>query len=468
MNLLLSNLVPGLKEQVAPIDLSPTSRQNLRPIYEPFSGAWQRGFAESRHQNPLYYGPLFRCVTLIASDIAKLGVRLTELIDGIWVETTSPSFSPVLRKPNRFQTWVQFIESWVLSKLIHGNAYVLKVRNNRGGPQSGNVIALYVLDPHLVSPMVAPGATVFYSLKPDNLSPVEEAIVVPASEIMHDRINPLFHPLCGVTPVLAAALSGELGSSIQRQAIAFHKNGTRPSGILTSPDEIDPDTARRLKADFEKNYSGDNFYRLAVAGNGLEFKPIMSTSVDAQLVEHLKLSGEMVCQPFGVPLFKVGLGGPLNNNINVQVLNQIYYSDCLHKHIEDMEHVLDDGLGLPANYGIEFLVRNLLRMDGAAQMSFLGTGVERSIMTINDARKELGLLPVEGGDDIWMQQQDFSLRNLARRDRIPPPLPSQIEPTSEDESPEEIADQELGLQDLETAWTSLLQKELPAFDQKAV
>ena len=51
--------------------------------------------------NPIVYG----CVTLIASDIGKLPLRLVEQdADGIWNETTSPAFSPVLRKPNRYQT----------------------------------------------------------------------------------------------------------------------------------------------------------------------------------------------------------------------------------------------------------------------------------------------------------------------------------------------------------------------------
>jgi phage portal protein BeeE len=37
----------------------------------------------------------------------------------------------VLRKPNRFQTRIQFLESWALSKLSRGNTYVLKQRDNR-------------------------------------------------------------------------------------------------------------------------------------------------------------------------------------------------------------------------------------------------------------------------------------------------------------------------------------------------
>jgi HK97 family phage portal protein len=92
----------------------------------------------------------FACMTLIASDVAKLRCKLVEQNKGIWTETDIPAFSPVLRKPNRFQNRIQFWESWILSKLTRGNTYVLKERDQRGV-----VVALYVLDPNRVRPLVA-------------------------------------------------------------------------------------------------------------------------------------------------------------------------------------------------------------------------------------------------------------------------------------------------------------------------
>src|SRR5262245_9791020 len=90
----------------------------------PFTGAWRRNM-EVRLPDVLSYSPLYACVTLIASDIGKLTLRLVEQDDdGIWEEVENPAFSPVLRKPNRYQTRMKFIESWLTSKLIQGNTYV--------------------------------------------------------------------------------------------------------------------------------------------------------------------------------------------------------------------------------------------------------------------------------------------------------------------------------------------------------
>jgi HK97 family phage portal protein len=120
-------------------------------IRESRTGAWQRN--ERVHLGTAAANPtVFRCATLIASDIAKMCLDLvSETADGIWTEASSPSFSPVLARPNRFQNTIQFMLSWVLSKLLHGNAYVLKERDNR------NVVTgLYILDPTRVKPLVAP------------------------------------------------------------------------------------------------------------------------------------------------------------------------------------------------------------------------------------------------------------------------------------------------------------------------
>jgi phage portal protein BeeE len=160
-------------------------------VRESFTGAWQRNITVDR-QTVLSYHATWACITLIASDIAKLACRLVEKTGMIWVEAESSAFSPVLRKPNRYQTRIQFWENWIISKLTRGNAYVLKERDSRGV-----VVALYVLDPSRVKPLVTDDGEVYYELNTDNLAGVAQQIAVPASEIIHDRFNCLFHPLVG-------------------------------------------------------------------------------------------------------------------------------------------------------------------------------------------------------------------------------------------------------------------------------
>ncbi len=111
-------------------------------VREPYTGAWQKN-DEWTADTVLAYHAVYACITLIANDIGKLREKLVEKdSDGIWSEITSGAFSPVLRRPNRYQNHIQFKQWWITSKLIRGNAYALKQRDNRG-----IVTALYLLDP---------------------------------------------------------------------------------------------------------------------------------------------------------------------------------------------------------------------------------------------------------------------------------------------------------------------------------
>lgn len=383
-------------------------------IREPFPGAWQKNIGVDNNA-VLAYHAVWSCVTLIASDISKLRVKLVRRDDWIWTETESPSFSPVLAKPNSWQTRIQFWESWMLSKLLRGNTYVLKRRDNRGV-----VVALYVLDPWRTKVLVSDGGDVFYQMSADNLAGVREQVSIPAREIIHDRWNCLFHPLVGVSPIYANGLAATQGLKIQNNSTVFFSNASRPSGFLTAPGMINDATADRLKESWDENYGGNNLGRVAILGDGLRFEPMVMTAVDAQMIEQLKWTAEVVCSTFHVPPYKVGIGAMPTYN-NIQSLNVEYYSQCLQKLIEDAELCLDEGLGLSYKkdgvlYGTEFDLDGLLRMDSVTQVTAIKEAIGAGFMAPNEGRRKVDLPPVTGGETPYLQQQNYSLAALAKRD----------------------------------------------------
>jgi HK97 family phage portal protein len=424
-----------------PIPFTGESRKAMHPpsnrggwigiVRESFPGAFQRNVTVS-YDTVLSNHADFACRTLIASDIAKLRVKLVQKDSaGIWTEVTNPAYSPVLRKPNRYQTRIQFFETWVLSKLQKGNAYILKGRDNRGV-----VNALYVLDPNLVKPLISDSGDVFYDLGVDHLSGVNERIVVPAREIIHDRFNCFFHPLVGLSPIFAGGLAAMHGLSIQNDSTMFFQNGARPSGVLTAPGAIPDETAARLKEYWDNNFTGENAGKVAVLGDGLKYEAMKAKAVDSQLIEQLKWTAEVICSVYHVPPYKIGVGQLPSYN-NVQALNTEYYSQCLQKHIEDIEVCLDEGLGLGEDIGTEFDLDGLLRMDAMTQMEVLEKS--KGKMTVNEQRKRLNLGPVTGGDTVYLQEQDHSLEWLAKRDAQPiePPASAPAEPEPAEEPSEE-------------------------------
>lgn len=423
-------------------------------IRESFAGAWQQN-VEVRIDTVLTYSAVYACISLIASDIGKLRLKLVaQDADGIWTETDNPAFSPVLRKPNRYQNRIKFFENWITSKLIWGNTYVLKVRDGRGV-----VVALYILDPCRVTPLVSEDGSVFYQLNRDPLSDLydsDDVVTVPAREIIHDVMVPLFHPLVGVSPLYACGLAAVQGLRIQNNSAQFFGNGSNPGGILTAPGAISDETAKRLKEHWDQNYTGANVGKVAVLGDGLKYEAMAINAVDSQLIEQLKWTAETVCSCFHIPPYMIGVGAMPSYN-NIEALNQQYYTQCLQGLIEMIELCLDEGLELPRPYGTEFDIDGLLRMDTATQYKAIAEGIGGGFLAPNEGRRKLDLRPVKGGDTPYLQQQNFSLAALDERDRnkpfaAPAPAPAAAPADEPDEDPEDVA-AELAVE-ITKAWQS--------------
>lgn len=407
-------------------------------ILEAFQGAWQRNVEYTKQdilQSPIPYA----CVTLIANDFGKLRQRLVaqDAATGIWTEVNdvqSP-FRAVIRRPNSYQNHIQFKQWWAISKLLWGNTYALKERDARGV-----VRALYILDPSRVLPLVSDTGQIFYQIGSDNLAGVQiipgsgsQVVLVPSSEIIHDRMNCLYHPLVGISPLYAAAITAGVAIEIASNTAKFYANNSMPGGILIAPGALDPSNAEELKADWNSGFTGDNVGKVAVLGDGMKFMPLSRNPVDSQMIETLRWSDERICSVFHVPGYKVGVGDTPNYN-NIASLAQEYYATCLQSLIEEYETVMDEGLGLDApiagrQLGVDLDLEGLMRMDPKSAIEVAGLGIDKGLMKTNEARRRVNLPPVDGGEEIWRQQQYFPLSALASEAHVaslapaPPPPP---------------------------------------------
>ncbi|WKW43376.1 phage portal protein [Kosakonia cowanii] len=408
-------------------------------ISEPFAGAWQRNL-EIKPTTVLSFHAVFTCISLIASDISKMPLRLMRRdSNGIWKENNNGTPARIYRRPNAFQNRMQFFECWLNSKLCHGNTVALKIRNTRG-----DITELRILDWNKVTPLVADDGSVFYQINPDNMTGVEASVTVPAREVIHDRFNCLFHPLIGLSPIYAAGLAAMQGHHIQENSAHFFRNGSKPSGVIEVPGTITDENARKLKANWDTGYTGENAGKTGLLSNGAKYNPISMSADDAKVVEQLQMSEKIVCSTFHVPAYKAGVGD-LPSYDNIEALEQQYYSQCLQTLIESIELLLDEAFELEDDAGTEFDVSALLRMDSERRIKTLGEGVKNTILTPNEARRSENLPPVTGGDELYLQQQNFSLGALARRDASDDPF------GKKSATPQSVSDEGKALSDAEQA-----------------
>ncbi|RCP88391.1 phage portal protein [Escherichia coli] len=366
----------------------------FQAVAEPFPGAWLQG-VKADPEAVLSFHAVFACISLISQDIAKMRLRLMQTdAHGIRRETRRGDIARLCRRPNTQQNRIQFFELWLNAKLRHGNTVVLKIRNARG-----QIKELRILDWSRVEPLVADDGEVFYRITPDRNCGITEAVTVPAREVIHDRFNCFFHPLIGLPPVYAAGLAATQGHHIQENSTSFFRNGGRPSGVIEIPGSITEENAKKLKSNWDSGYTGENAGKTAILSNGAKYNPTTFSPVDAQTVEQLKMTAEIVCSVFRVPAYKIGVGQPPSSD-NVEALET------------------------GENESTEFDVTTLLRMDSERRMKTLGDAVKNTLLTPNEARKRENLPPLAGGDALYLQQQNYSLEALSRRDAREDPFSS--------------------------------------------
>lgn len=404
-------------------------------VREPFAGAWQQGVSIDPIGTVTSYSAVYASASGIANDAGKLRLRVVrqDRTSGVWTEDRSADELAVLTRPNRYQTRLQFIVNWLLTKLLHGNAYVLLVRSGRA-----EIVQMHVLDPRRVQPQVAPDGGVYYSIGTDMMRAAQQlsdrdTTILPYTEIIHDRGPTLWHPLIGVSPITACGLSATMGMRIQRNSAAFFENMSRPGGMVTAPGTIDEATATRLKAEWQANYSGANIGRIALLGDGLKYEAMPAIAAhDAQLIDQLRWTVEDVARAFNYPSHRLS-NGQVPGLSSLEALEAYYYANCLQAHLEGIELCLDRAfftqykdmsITQRTDIGIEFDLDGLLRMDTAARFKAFAEGVGGGWLAPNEARARENLPPVVGGDSPMAQQQNYSLQALARRDAQPDPFDS--------------------------------------------
>jgi HK97 family phage portal protein len=376
--------------------------------------AWQTHHAYDTSETSVLANPtVFACITLIQGDVGKLPFVVEQETDGVWQKVPHDVLR-ILRRPNKYQNQIQFRKQWIGSKLLHGNTFVLKIRDNRG-----NVIGLVVLDPTEVRTLVSDSGEIFYRLSADKLPMIDEEIVVPATEVLHDRDNCLYNPMVGLSPLFAGAESARISNTAIRDTKYFLQNGAKSGGILTAPGNISDETAQRLKAYFESNFTGEKAGKIAVVGDGLEFRQLRMTSVEAQLIEQLGWSDEKICSVFHVPAYMVGVGSPPTYN-NIEALTIQYYTQCLQDIVQSMEEVLNQGLNIQPRFRIRLDLDELFRLDQSTLVKLLNDGVGGGWMSPDEARAKFNLPPVPGGRYPYLQQQNYSLEALSQRDAAEP------------------------------------------------
>lgn len=393
-------------------------------VHEPFTGAWQRN-AECFGPNGIF-SAVYACVQIISGDISKLPPVIRRIHDdGSKSDFPNHPAARVLWRPNDYQTHVDFWGQFVATLLLYGNVYALLVRDAR------NVISqMHILDSRCVETLIAEDGSVWYRVTQERVIERIGREYIPARDIMHHRLLTMSHPLVGVTPIFAASSSAATGQLIQQQSLSFFRNQSRASGVLKVPGNISKAELTRLKSEWEQNFKGGAVGSTAVLTGGLEWQALSLTAEDAQLIEQLRFTIEDVARCFRVPGYMIADASKMSYK-NSEQLWRSYYAQTLQYHLEAIESRIDATFDLANDVAVEFDLTSLLRMELDVRMSAYQTGISSGVLTINEARRQESLPPVNGGDEPLVQVQYVPLSRAGQTMGAAPTEPADTD-TDED------------------------------------
>ncbi|WP_242140860.1 phage portal protein [Sphingomonas sp. TREG-RG-20F-R18-01] len=347
----------------------------------------------------------FRAINLIASAVGMLPVHLMRRLDNGDTEEARdhPLFGVLHRKPNDYQTALEFKSQMQTAALLDGNAYALVIRGFKG-----RIVSLVPLKRGSVTPLLSDDFQLTFRYERPNGGQV----ILPARDIFHFRSMVTVDGLRGIALLDVAAQALGIAVQAERAAARLFKNGMLAGGSLQTDQTLGPEAIENLKQSLEERYSGaDNAGKFLILEEGLKLVMSTMSPKDSQHLETRKHQAEELARFTGVPR-PLLMFDETSWGTGIGQLGQFFVTYCLGAWFVAWEQAIERCLD-PGEQGVLYPKFNdgaLLRGSPTDQASFfskaLGAGGSQAWMTPNEVRANFEQNKIEGGDELPERMAD--------------------------------------------------------------
>ena len=348
---------------------------------------------------------VYACVRLLGDTISSLplGAYVRRGRNRIPYAAVYGSQPEWVTKPNPETTRLEFFEQVIASLNLHGNAYILTVRDDMG-----DVIELYCINPERVRiRRPRPGEPLLYEVYDEYMS---ELMTLTANELLHIPMFRLPGTLYGLGPIGAARLTVGSAMAAETYAASYFGNAANPGGIIEAPGELTEEQASDITRNWNMSHSGP--YRAGKLGlltGGATFKPLQLNAQDAQLIEVRRFGVEEIARLFRVPISLLGHPVPgAMSFASVEAQNLSFVQHSLRPLLERIEQALSPLL--PESDGfIKFNLDALLRGTTLERYEAYTKGLNEGFLSVNDVHAFEEMAPVTDGDQYRVPLQNIDL-----------------------------------------------------------
>lgn len=194
----------------------------------------------------------------------------------------------------------------------------------------------------------------------------------------------------------------------QKYANKFYSNGARLSGIVEVQGELSPNKREQLKEEFNKKYSGENAFKVAVLDLGMKYTPLGISQQESQFIENRQFTVDEISRYTGVPTYMLQAGKQSYASNEQQQLD--FVVNTLTPHLVQIEQEwryklfsdkeLSDGMYIKKD------AASLLRGTHEARANFYTKMLGISVMNADEIRadEDLSPLPDGLGQKFWMSK----------------------------------------------------------------
>lgn len=337
----------------------------------------------------LTFSAVWCACNLVAGTIGTLPIRVIREVQTTGQRDVIPSWIESPAGPDSL-TSLEWSETVLWHMLLNGDAFLLH-RYNGAGALAG-LTPIHPLQVGVQWDFTRPGNKC-YSVTLDDGSMLD----LDATN-MTQIMGPSLDKLRGMSVITVARNSFGTALAGDRAAARIFRSGALMSGLVTPEEDLEVGDVEKIMTDLRSNALGvDASGGFVVINRKLKIQPWAMSAADAQFLESRKFSIEEIARWFGVPphlLMQTDKQTSWGTGVEEQ--NRGLRQFTLSRWTRRIEQRLTNLI--PRGQSVEYFYGALDRPSPENQTAILVQQVNAGLKTPNEARRELNLPPLDGGD----------------------------------------------------------------------